>query len=67
MNPTDHDKVKDAIEKTIPDVDYELDEIGMFPKEKVTLESDDLEVFNKLYNLLDNIDDVTQIYHNVNL
>lgn len=67
MNPTDHDKVKDVIEKTIPDVDYELDEIGMFPKEKVTLESDDLEVFNKLYNLLDNIDDVTQIYHNVNL
>lgn len=67
MNPTDHDKVKDVIEKTIPDVDYELDEIGMFPKEKVTLESEDLEVFNKLYNLLDNIDDVTQIYHNVNL
>lgn len=66
-NPRDFDKVKDVIEKTLPSVDYEIDQVGMFPKEKTTLEGEDKEVFEKLYNMLDNIDDVTEIYHNVNI
>jgi len=67
MNPHDYNKVKDIIEKVIPDVDYELDQIGMFPKEKTILEGEDIEVFKKLYTMLDNIDDVTEIYHNVDI
>lgn len=66
-NPRDFDKVKDIIEKVIPNVDYEIDQVGMFAKEKTTLEGEDKEVFEKLYNMLDNIDDVTEIYHNVNI
>ena len=38
----------------------------MFPKNKVDLNAEDLEMFDKLYNMLDEIDDVTDIYHNVN-
>ncbi len=60
-------KAKEAIESVIPDVDYELDESGWYAKDTVTLEGEDLEVFNKLYNMLDEIEDVTDIYHNVNL
>jgi len=67
MDPKDHNKVSDVIEKMIPNVEYEIDQIGMFPKEKTTLEGEDAEVFKKLYNMLDNIDDVTEIYHNVNI
>ena len=67
MLPNDHNKVKDVIEKIILDVDYEVDQVGMFPKEKTTLEGEDKEVFTKLYNMLDAIDDVTEIYHNVNI
>ena len=59
--------VNEAIESVIPDVDYELDESGWYAKDTVTLEGEDLEVFNKLYNMLDEIEDVTDIYHNVNL
>ena len=66
-SPRDFDKVKDVIEKIIPNVDYEIDQVGMFPKEKTTLLGEDKEVFEKLYNMLDNIDDVTEIYHNVNI
>jgi len=66
-SPRDFDKVKDIVEKIIPNVDYEIDQVGMFPKEKTTLEGEDKEVFEKLYNMLDNIDDVTEIYHNVNI
>ena len=65
MHPNDHSKVLDAIEKILPNVDYDVDQIGMFPKEKVTLENEDLETFKKLYNMIDAIDDVTEIYHNV--
>jgi len=66
-SPRDFDKVKDVIEKIIPNVEYEIEEVGMFPKEKTTLEGEDKEIFLKLYNMLDNIDDVTEIYHNVNM
>ena len=64
-NPSDIHKVKDIVEKIIPNVDYLYDEIGMYPKEYITLEGEDKEIFDKLYNMLDEIDDVTAIYTNV--
>ena len=67
VNPSDRNKLKDAIETVIPDVDYEYDEVGMFAKDKVTLEGEDLEAFNRLLTMLENIEDVTEVYHNVNL
>ncbi|MBQ9833891.1 MAG: YebC/PmpR family DNA-binding transcriptional regulator [Bacilli bacterium] len=67
VRPTDHNKIKDAIETIIPNVDYTFDEVGMFAKEKITLEGDDLEIFNRLLGLLEDIEDVSNIYHNVNL
>ena len=63
----DGSKVKDVIESVIPDVDYDIDENGWYAKDMITLEGEDLETFNKLYNMLDEIDDVTDIYTNVNL
>ena len=67
LNPSDHNKAKDVLEQLIPGVEYELDEEGMYAKDKVTLEGEDLELFQRLIGLLDEIDDVTDIYHNVNL
>ena len=65
VNPTDFNKLKEEVEKIIPNPDYDVDEVGMYAKNKVTLEGEDLELFNRLYNLLDEIEDVTDIYHNV--
>ena len=67
VNPSDRNKLKDAIETVLTDVDYEFDEVGMFAKDKVTLDGEDLETFNKLLTMLENIEDVTEVYHNVNL
>ena len=64
-NPSDIHKVKDIVEKIVPNVDYKYDEVGMYPKEYITLEGEDKETFDKLYNMLDEIDDVTAIYTNV--
>lgn len=65
VNPSDGSKTKDILENLISDIDYEIDEVGMYPKDVITLEGEDLEQFNRLYNMLEQIDDVTEIYHNV--
>lgn len=64
-NPADIHKVKDIVERIIPNVDYTYDEVGMYPKEFITLDGEDKEIYDRLYNLLDEIDDVTAIYTNV--
>ena len=67
LKPADHNKAKDVIESVIPSATYEIDEEGMYAKDKITLDGEDLETFQKLYKMLDEIDDVTDIYHNVDL
>ena len=66
VHPNDANNAKDVIESVEPNVEYELDEVGMYPKNKVDLNAEDLETFDKLYKMLDEIEDVTDIYHNVN-
>ena len=67
VNYTDNVKTREIIESIVPDVDYEVDESGWYARDLVKLEGEDLELFNRLYDLLDEIDDVTDIYHNVDL
>ena len=66
-NPKDINKVKEELEKIIPGIEYTYDEVGMFAKEEVNLTGEDKEIYDKLYNLLDAIDDVSAIYTNVKL
>jgi len=65
--PSDLFKIKDAISKKIPNVEFDMDEITMIPKEKVTLTGEDLDIFNKLVTMLEDIEDVQHVYHNVEL
>lgn len=67
LNPSDVNKAKDEIEKLIPGVEYDLDEVGYYAKEKITLDGEDKETFAKLYKILDDIEDVSEIYTNVNM
>ena len=41
--------------------------VGMFPQNKITLDGDDLVKFNKLVAALEDLDDVQNVYHNVDL
>ena len=67
VNPTDANKVKDVLESLFSDINYTIDEIGMYSKDKVDLNNEDKETFDKLYKMLDEIEDVSTIYHNVNI
>lgn len=66
VHPNDINTTKDIIEKIVGTVEYDFDEVGMFAKNMVDLSPEDLIEFDKLYKLLDEVEDVTEIYHNVN-
>ena len=63
---TDLNKIKEAI-LSVKEVTFDIDEIAMLSKDKVKLQGEDLEKFNKLITMLDEVDDVNHIYHNVDL
>ena len=63
--PTDLYKIKEAIEGVKPDVEFDIDEIQTLPQDTVELAGEDMELFERLMNNLNNCDDVDQIYHNV--
>ena len=65
VNYSDFAKLKDVAEANVENLEYIIDESGMYAKEEVELEGEDLDLFNRLYGLLDEIEDVTEIYHNV--
>ena len=44
-----------------------MDEITYIAKDKVTLTGEDKEVFEKLLKMLDDIEDVQHVYHNVEI
>lgn len=67
LNPSYLNQAKDELEKLIPNIDYIVDEVGMYAKDKITLTSEELDIYNKLYKLLDEIEDVSHIYTNVEM
>lgn len=66
-NPNDINKIKDAISNYKKDVTFDIDEVTNLPKDKVKLEGEDLELFQRALNLFDEVDDVSNVYHNVEL
>ena len=66
-HPNDLFSIKEAISNKLPKVQFDMDEITYLAKEKVTLDGEDKETFEKLLTMLDDIEDVQHIYHNVEL
>ena len=66
-NPTDLFKIKEAIISIKSDIEFTVDEISLLPKDRITLTGEDLTEFNKLLTMLDEVDDVQNVYHNVEL
>lgn len=63
-NPKDLHALKEAI-LTIKEVDFDIDEIAMLAKDKITISGEDKEIFDRLLTMLDDCDDVQNVYHNV--
>ena len=65
--PQDLYNIKEAILGINKDIIFDTDEITTLPKEKITIAGEDLDCFNKLLTMLDDIEDVQHVYHNVNI
>lgn len=60
-------KIKDAILSSKPDAEFLVDEVTYLPNEMVTLGGEDKENFEKLLTMLDDVEDVQKVYHNVEI
>ena len=65
--PSDLYKIKEAILSSKSNAEILVDEVSMLANETVTLEGEDKDNFDKLLNMLDDVEDVQKVYHNVNL
>ena len=66
-DPADLYKIKDAILSSKPDAEFLVDEVTYLPNEMVTLGGEDKENFEKLLGMLDDVEDVQKVYHNVEM
>lgn len=67
VEPTDLYKAKEAIETLLGEVEFSSLETTYLPQIEVTLNEEDQQSFDKLLSMLDDIDDVQNVLHNVKL
>jgi YebC/PmpR family DNA-binding regulatory protein len=65
--PTEFFKAKTALLEAFPNLELDVQEITFLPKETKTLSGDELAVFEKFLGMLNDCDDVQEIYHNVSM
>ena len=63
----DYNNIRKALTEFDNNIDLEIDEIAMVPLDKVSLSGEDKETFDKLLAMLDDIEDVQNVFHNVEM
>ncbi len=63
--PAEYAKAKTALADTFGEFEYDVDEIQFIPQTYTTLGVDDVASWDKMLELLNDLDDVQNIYHNV--
>jgi len=64
---TDYFKAKQALIDAFGEIDFEVDEIQYLPQNTTPISGDDVEMFHKFIDMLNDLDDVQNVYHNVEL
>jgi len=62
---TESFKAKQALSEAFGEIDYEVDEIQFIPQNAAPVTGDDVEMFERFMSMLNDLDDVQDIYHNV--
>lgn len=63
MPPADSFKAKQALADTFGELDYDVDESQFLPKSTTVINGDDLVLFEKFLDMLNDLDDVQNVYH----
>ncbi|KGD63856.1 hypothetical protein Y5S_02846 [Alcanivorax nanhaiticus] len=64
---TEFAKARQALTDAFEGIDFEVEEIQFIPHAYTTVEGDDRELFDKFLAMLNDLDDVQNVYHNVEL
>ena len=65
--PTDYAKTREALRAAFGEVEFEVDEIQFLPQAATPLADDDIPMFEKLLDMLNELDDVQNVYHSAEL
>jgi YebC/PmpR family DNA-binding regulatory protein len=60
---SDYFKAKQALLDALGEIDFEVDEIQFLPKSISTISGDDIPLFEKFLDMLNDLDDVQNVYH----
>lgn len=63
----EYNNTRTALTGLMPDVEFDVDTITFIPQTTCTLSADDVALFDKLLDLLNDNDDVQNVYHNVDV
>jgi YebC/PmpR family DNA-binding regulatory protein len=64
---TEYAKAKQALSDAFGEIDFDVDEIQFLPQNTLALTGDDAEMFEKFIDMLNDLEDVQNVYHNVEL
>src|SRR5690606_25930238 len=61
---TEYAKAKAALAAAFGDIEFEVDELQFIPQTYTAVSGDDLAAFEKFSDMLNELDDVQNVYHN---
>ena len=61
---SEYAKAKSALAEAFGEIQFEVDEIQFIPQNYTTISGEDITVFEKFMDLLNDVDDVQNVYHN---
>ena len=63
--PTDHYKAKQALSEAFGEIEFEMDEVQFIPRTTQQLNQEEQQSMDKLLDMLNYLEDVQNVYHNV--
>ncbi len=64
---TEYFKAKKALMEAFDGIEFDVDEIQFIPQSMTPISGDDVEMFDKFISMLNDLDDVQNIYHNAEI
>ncbi len=61
---TEYAKAKQALQDAFEGIEFEVDDIQFLPQTTTKIEGEDVELFEKFMDMLNDLDDVQNVYHN---
>lgn len=61
---TEYAKAKQALQDAFEGIEFEVDDIQFLPQTTTRVEGEDVELFEKFMDMLNELDDVQNVYHN---